>query len=192
VTRQVSQYGIKVSSWGSETFKIVIPVENHPQKPKNRLADYHPLWGWGVLISGQIYVLTVHIHIGVVNSGRHDSPHIRKSSLDHDSGGKNQSRWYEYPLVRPCRSRSQSGCRLDPAAGASRRAQPCRPPRPLRSRSNAPIRPVCPLAWFTTRQFVPSGPMAPCTTCGLLRPSAHLVRMRRRSPARPPAHGTRL
>ena len=28
VTRQVSQYGIKVSSWGSETFKIVIPVEN--------------------------------------------------------------------------------------------------------------------------------------------------------------------
>eukprot|EP00964_Phaeocystis_antarctica_P079393 scaffold49462_cov60-Phaeocystis_antarctica.AAC.1 len=27
-----------------------------------------------------------------------------------------QSRWYEYPLVRPCRSRSQSGCRLDPAA----------------------------------------------------------------------------
>ena len=47
VTRQVSQYGIKVSSWGSETFKIVIPVENHPQKPKNRLADYHPLWGGG-------------------------------------------------------------------------------------------------------------------------------------------------
>ena len=35
VTRQVSQYGIKVSSWGSETFKIVIPVENHPQKLKN-------------------------------------------------------------------------------------------------------------------------------------------------------------
>ena len=54
VAQQVSQYGIKVSSWGSETFKIVIPVENHPQEPKNRLAVYHPLWGWGVLISGQI------------------------------------------------------------------------------------------------------------------------------------------
>ena len=46
VTRQVSQYGIKVSHWGSETFKIVIPVENYPQKPKKMLADYHPLWGW--------------------------------------------------------------------------------------------------------------------------------------------------
>ena len=82
------QCGIKVSSWGSGTFKIVIPVENHPQKPENRLADYHPLWGGGVFISGQIYVLTIYLHIGVVNSGRHDSPHIRKSSLDHDSGGK--------------------------------------------------------------------------------------------------------
>ena len=47
VTRQVPQYGIKVSSWGSETFKIVIPVENHPQKPKNRLAYYHPSGGGG-------------------------------------------------------------------------------------------------------------------------------------------------
>ena len=54
VTRQVPQYGTKVSSWGSETFKIVIPVENHPQKPKNRLAYYHPLLGVGMLISGQI------------------------------------------------------------------------------------------------------------------------------------------
>ena len=82
VTRQ---YGIKVSSWGSETFKIMIRVENHHQKSKNRLAYYHPLWGGGVLISGQIYVLTIYVHIGVVNSRRHDSPHIRKSSLDHDS-----------------------------------------------------------------------------------------------------------
>ena len=47
VTRQVSQYGIKVSFWGSGTLKIVIPVENHPQKPKNMLADYHPLWDGG-------------------------------------------------------------------------------------------------------------------------------------------------
>ena len=43
-----------------------------------------------MLISGQIQVLTIYVHIGVVNSGRHDSPHIRKSSLDHDSGGKNR------------------------------------------------------------------------------------------------------
>ena len=75
-----------MSYWGSETFKIVIPVENHPQKPKNRLADYHPLGGWGVLISGQIFVLTMYVHIGVVNSGRHDSPHIRKSSLKPPTG----------------------------------------------------------------------------------------------------------
>ena len=31
------QYGIKVRLWGSGTLKIVIPVENHPQKPENRL-----------------------------------------------------------------------------------------------------------------------------------------------------------
>ena len=30
VTRKVSQYGIKVSFWGSGTLKIVIYVENHP------------------------------------------------------------------------------------------------------------------------------------------------------------------
>eukprot|EP00964_Phaeocystis_antarctica_P086549 scaffold54830_cov84-Phaeocystis_antarctica.AAC.1 len=35
VTRWVSQYGIKVSSWGSETFKIVIPVENHTRNRKS-------------------------------------------------------------------------------------------------------------------------------------------------------------
>ena len=29
------------------------------------------------------------MHIGVLKSGRHDSPHIRKSSLDHDCGEKN-------------------------------------------------------------------------------------------------------
>ena len=68
----------------------MIPVENHPQKPENRLSDYHPSVGGGVLISGQIYILTIYVHIGVVKSGRHDSPHIRKSSLDHDSGEKNR------------------------------------------------------------------------------------------------------
>ena len=48
VTRQVSQYGIKVSVWGSGTLKIVIYVSKiTPQKPKKMLADYHHLWGWG-------------------------------------------------------------------------------------------------------------------------------------------------
>ena len=47
VGQYVSQYGTKVSSWGSETFKIVIPVENHPQEPENRFAFYHSLCGWG-------------------------------------------------------------------------------------------------------------------------------------------------
>ena len=75
------QYGIKVSFWGSGTLKIVIPVENHPQKTENRLDDYHPLGGWGVLISVQIHALTIYLHIGVVNSGRHGSPHIRKLGL---------------------------------------------------------------------------------------------------------------
>ena len=42
-----SQYGIKVSFWGSGTLKLVIYVENYPQKRCFRLADYHPLWGWG-------------------------------------------------------------------------------------------------------------------------------------------------
>ena len=34
VTRQVSQYGIKVSSWGSETFKIVSPSKITPRNRK--------------------------------------------------------------------------------------------------------------------------------------------------------------
>ena len=41
------QYGITVSFWGSGTLKIVILVENHPQKRFFRLADHHPLKGWG-------------------------------------------------------------------------------------------------------------------------------------------------
>ena len=50
------QYGIKVSLWGSGTFKIVILdlVETHPQKPKNWLAEYHPLgrrWSTCSLVS---------------------------------------------------------------------------------------------------------------------------------------------
>ena len=42
------QYGIKVSFWGSGTLKIVIYVENYPQKRSFWLADYHPLWVGGV------------------------------------------------------------------------------------------------------------------------------------------------
>ena len=41
-------YGIKVSFWGSGTLKIVIPVENYPQKRSFRLAVIRPskgLWG---------------------------------------------------------------------------------------------------------------------------------------------------
>ena len=56
--------GFSVSYWGSETFKIVILVENHPKKPKNRLDDYHPLGRWGVLISEKIQMLTIYVHIG--------------------------------------------------------------------------------------------------------------------------------
>ena len=57
-------YGIKVSFWGSGTLKIVIPVENYPQKRSFRLADHHPPVGGGVLISGQNLKLTIYIHIG--------------------------------------------------------------------------------------------------------------------------------
>ena len=68
----------------------MILVENHPQKPKIGWMIITPWVGGEVLISVQIYVLTICVHIGVVNSGRHDSPHIQKSSLDHDSGERNR------------------------------------------------------------------------------------------------------
>ena len=75
------QYGIKVRLWGSGTLKIVIPIENHPQKTKNRLDEYlTPRWLGDVKNIGS-YHKAVHVHVGVVNSRRHDSPHIRKSSL---------------------------------------------------------------------------------------------------------------
>ena len=54
----------------------MILVENHPQKPKIGWMIITPWVGGEVLISVQIYVLTICVHIGVVNSGRHDSPHI--------------------------------------------------------------------------------------------------------------------
>ena len=55
------QYGIKVRFWATGTLKIVIYVENHPQKRSFWLADYHPLWV-GVLISGH-NIYTYHIYI---------------------------------------------------------------------------------------------------------------------------------
>ena len=42
------QYGIKVRFWATGTLKIVIYVENYPQKRSFRLAVYHPLWVGGV------------------------------------------------------------------------------------------------------------------------------------------------
>ena len=54
------QYGIKVCFGGSDTLKIVIYVENYPQKRSFRLADYHPS-GWEVLISGH-NIYTYHIY----------------------------------------------------------------------------------------------------------------------------------
>ena len=41
------QYVIEVIFWGSGTLKIVIYVENYPQKRNFRLDNYHPLWGEG-------------------------------------------------------------------------------------------------------------------------------------------------
>ena len=54
------QCGIKVCFWGSGTLKIVIYVENHPQRRSFWLAYYHPLWV-GVLISGH-NMYTYHIY----------------------------------------------------------------------------------------------------------------------------------
>ena len=73
-----------------------------------------PLW-MKVLNNGQIYTPTIDVHIGVVNSGRHDSPHIRKSSLDHDSGGKigGVRHMYSPPFTR------LTGVRLERGTGTS-------------------------------------------------------------------------
>ena len=55
---------VRVSFGGSGTLKIVIYVENYPQKRCFRLADYHPLWGVGVLISGHnIYVYLPYMYM---------------------------------------------------------------------------------------------------------------------------------
>ena len=47
VTRQVTLYGIKVSFWVSGFLKIVIYVENYPQKRNFWLDVYHPPLGRG-------------------------------------------------------------------------------------------------------------------------------------------------
>ena len=58
-------YGNTVSFWGSSmTLKIVIPVEDHPQKLSFRLAYYHPIC-MGVLISGyNIYTYNIYTYRG--------------------------------------------------------------------------------------------------------------------------------
>ena len=98
-----------------------------------------------------------------------------------------QSRTYEYPLVRPRRPQSQSERTLESAAGASRRTQPCRPPRPLRSRSNAPTRPVCSPSGFSIRQISHSAPVAPCTAHLCPTPCAQHVQPLN-VPVREPVH----
>ena len=65
--------------------EIVIYVENHPP-PQTNLAV-------GLLsphrrVAGINQRTIYSMYIGVMNSGRHDSPYIRKLSLDHDSGGE--------------------------------------------------------------------------------------------------------
>ena len=94
---------------------------------------------------------------------------------------------YEYSLVRPRRPQSQSGCRLESAAGVARRTQPCRPPRPLRSRSNAPTRPVCSPSGFGIRQISHSAPVAPCTAHLCPTPCAQHVQPLN-VPVREPVH----
>ena len=82
------QYGVKVSFWASRTLKIVIsPSKTTPRNDVFGWLIITPSGGGGVLISGQ-YICSYHIcTCRGVNSGRHDSPYIRKLSLDHDSGG---------------------------------------------------------------------------------------------------------
>ena len=70
---------------------------------------------------------------------------------------------------------------------SSRRTQPCRPPRPLRSRSNAPTRPVCSPSGFSIRQISHSAPVAPCTAHLCPTPCAQHVQPLN-VPVREPVH----
>ena len=57
-----SQYGIKVSVWGSGTLKVVIYVENYPHRRNFRLGMIiTPNGEVGVLISGH-NIYTYHIY----------------------------------------------------------------------------------------------------------------------------------
>ena len=76
---------------------------------------------------------------------------------------------------------------LESAPGASRRTQPCRPSRPLRSRSNAPTRPVCSPSGYPTRQISHSAPVAPCTAHLCPTPCAQHVQPLN-VPVREPVH----
>ena len=88
------------------------------------------------------------------------------------------SRSYEYP-PRPaaCRSQSESQSErtLERAPCDPRRTGPFRRPRPLSSRSNAPICLVHVPCWFTTRHISHSVPVAPCATHLRLAPRAQHV-----------------
>ncbi len=93
----------------------------------------------------------------------------------------------EYSLLPTPSVESQSERRLESIAGASRRTQPCRPPRPLRSRSNAPTRPVCSPSGYPTRQISHSAPVAPCTAHLCPTPCAQHVQPLN-VPVREPVH----
>ena len=72
------QYGTKVDFGSSGTLRIVIYVENHPHRPVLWLDDYHPSEGggcsWGCYSADNIPILTKYVHIGIIHSGRHNSP----------------------------------------------------------------------------------------------------------------------
>ena len=150
---------------------------------KRRVRRKHPLYPAGPTQKLNPHQISVcHDHVLVARSKITERAHTNSS----------QASSYEYPLPQPCCSQSKSRCSLEPAPGASCRTWPWPPPRLLTSRSNAPARLVCPPWGFTTRQFDPSVPMAPCATRLLLTPSAHVIHMRRHSLVSPPAPSARL
>ena len=99
----------------------------------------------------------------------------------------NQARWYEYSRRPPQGLGQVRPYPLERAPGAPRRTQPCRPPRPLRSRSNAPTRPVCSPSGYLTRQISHSAPVAPCTAHLCPTPCAQHVQPLN-VPVREPVH----
>ena len=84
------QYGIKVSFWGSGTLKIVIYVENYPQKRCFRLAYYYPLGGLvrGVTQRTNIYPLNICTYRGGKQRTSRQPTYTEIVPRYHDSGGK--------------------------------------------------------------------------------------------------------